>query len=304
MPTLTKFEDVYSEESTSATLIIGKTKSSPASIPKSAATRARTAAPAKADTSIYDTTYKEGNIIIKGSNGKDAISMRAHASTIHLKNDKEKDTVLLDGANGNLVLGGGSQDGDLFIKNSKGKDTIVLRGDTAELTVGGDDANGDIIMKDSNGKITLRIYGSSGDIEFLNADFAEDFDICENSIDSATPGSVMILNEKGKLIPCNKEYDPKVVGIIAGAGTYKPAIIMDKTGKKNRLPVAMVGKVYCLVDADISSISAGDMLTTSNNKGHAMKVLNRQEAFGTVIGKALSGLPHGKGLIPVLVNLQ
>ena len=60
-------------------------------------------------------------------------------------------------------------------------------------------------------------------------------------------------------------YDKKVVGVLSGAGNYKPGIILDKQNNDvNRKPIAMMGKVFCKVDADASPIETGDMLTTSN----------------------------------------
>jgi hypothetical protein len=58
------------------------------------------------------------------------------------------------------------------------------------------------------------------------------------------------------------------------------------------------------VDADIAEIKTGDLLTTSPTKGHAQKVLDRSDATGAIIGKALGSLQKGKGKIPVLVMLQ
>ena len=68
--------------------------------------------------------------------------------------------------------------------------------------------------------------------------------------------------------------------------------------------VALVGKVYCKVDADPAPIQVGDLLTTSSRAGHAQKVLSRPDAFGAVLGKAMGSLANGQGLIPVLVALQ
>ncbi len=65
-----------------------------------------------------------------------------------------------------------------------------------------------------------------------------------------------------------------------------------------------MGKVFCKVDADASPIETGDMLTTSNIPGYAMKAIDPLKAFGAVIGKALASLSEGKGLIPILVTLQ
>ena len=80
---------------------------------------------------------------------------------------------------------------------------------------------------------------------------------------------------------------------------------MDKKRQSgNQQPIALVGKVYCKVDADLSPIEVGDMLTTSSTPGHAMKAENLLLSFGAVIGKALESLPNGKGLLPILVCLQ
>jgi hypothetical protein len=144
----------------------------------------------------------------------------------------------------------------------------------------------------------------TGDIELLNADCAENFDTVDENVDS---GTVMVLTENGSLAPSTKEYDRKVAGIVSGAGGYKPGIILDShnsPNKSDRLPIALLGKTFCKVDARHASIEIGDLLTTSLTKGHAMKAENPTKAFGAVIGKALGSISRGLGLIPVLVTLQ
>jgi hypothetical protein len=104
---------------------------------------------------------------------------------------------------------------------------------------------------------------------------------------------------------CTDAYDKKVAGIVSGAGNKKPGIILDKKPRQqNRMPVALMGKVYCKVDAQHSPVEIGDLLTTSPTPGHAMKAKDPLKAFGAVIGKALQNLRNGQGLIPVLVSLQ
>ncbi|MEJ7588726.1 MAG: hypothetical protein WKI04_14290 [Ferruginibacter sp.] len=246
-------------------------------------------------------------IVLDGSNGSIVLGGGGAAGVngdISLKNDKNIETVKIDGGNGNIILGGaGDIDGDITIKNTTGNDVIVLSGN-GDIFVGGIGSNGDIVVKNSNDVETIKIKGSSGDIEFLNADFAEDFDIEEAVIARAVPGTVMTLNDKGKLVPCHKNYDSKVIGVIAGAGKYKPGIVMDKSGAPNRLPVAIMGKVYCKVDARKEPIKTGDLITTSETEGYAMKAADRTQAFGTVIGKALQPAAGGVSIIPILVNLQ
>jgi hypothetical protein len=46
------------------------------------------------------------------------------------------------------------------------------------------------------------------------------------------------------------------------------------------------------------------MLTTSDTPGHAMKATDRARSYGATIGKAMTGLESGCGLVLVLVNLQ
>ena len=68
--------------------------------------------------------------------------------------------------------------------------------------------------------------------------------------------------------------------------------------------VALAGRVYCLADAGAGPIEPGDLLTTSSTPGHAMKATDGERSHGAIIGKAMTGLPGGTGLILVLVNLQ
>ena len=143
----------------------------------------------------------------------------------------------------------------------------------------------------------------TGDINLLNGDCAEDFDICET--DLAEPGTVMVLGEDGKLQQSQQAYDKRVAGVISGAGNYKPGIVLDKQETGNtRKPVALLGKVFCKVDASFGAIEIGDLLTTSKTPGHAMKVIDHQKALGTILGKALKPLREGQGLIPILIALQ
>jgi hypothetical protein len=167
-----------------------------------------------------------------------------------------------------------------------------------------------------SGRIAGRFEGDvevTGDIKLLNpqnADCAEEFDILEHNV---KPGTVMVLTKNGSLQSSRQEYDKKVAGVVSGAGGYTPAMVLAREQqsvvskndkKKDRLPIALIGKVYCKVDARQSPIETGDLLTTSSTKGYAMKAEDPVRAFGTVIGKALGSLKEGIGMIPILVTLQ
>jgi hypothetical protein len=143
----------------------------------------------------------------------------------------------------------------------------------------------------------------TGDIRLTNADCAEDFDIASPATVEA--GTVMVLDCNGRLQASEGAYDKRVAGVISGAGDYKPGIVLDKQqGRRDRSPVALLGKVFCKVDARDAAIEVGDLLTTSGTLGHAMKAVDPLKAFGAVIGKALAPLKGAKGLIPILVALQ
>ena len=68
--------------------------------------------------------------------------------------------------------------------------------------------------------------------------------------------------------------------------------------------VAIAGRVYCKAEALTRPIEPGDLLTTSAVAGYAMKAADESRSHGAVIGKAMTGLKKGKGLVLVLVNLQ
>ena len=143
----------------------------------------------------------------------------------------------------------------------------------------------------------------TGDIKLINADCAEDFDIA--GLEEVEPGTVMVIDSEGALRQSDRAYDKRVAGVISGAGNFKPGIVLDKqNSSNNRMPIALLGKVYCKVDAQHGAIEVGDLLTTSSTPGHAMKTDDPSKAFGAVIGKALRSLEEGQGLIPILIALQ
>lgn len=142
-----------------------------------------------------------------------------------------------------------------------------------------------------------------GDVILSGADCAEEFDVAE-TVD-IEPGTVMVLDQDGALHQSQLAYDKKVAGVISGAGDYRPGMILDRRqSHDNRVPMALVGKVYCKVDAQYAAIEVGDLLTTSPTPGHAMKAADPFKAFGSVIGKALRPLAVGQGMIPILIALQ
>lgn len=147
---------------------------------------------------------------------------------------------------------------------------------------------------------TVEVFG---DIKLVGGDCAEEFPLSGDA--AVEPGSVMVLDDHGGVRVSDQGYDRRVVGIVSGAGSYQPALVLDrKQGPGTRLPLALMGKVYCKVDASDAPVAVGDLLTTSPTPGHAMKAIDQQRAFGSVIGKAMEPCQASRGLIAVLVSLQ
>ena len=166
---------------------------------------------------------------------------------------------------------------------------------------------------DVSGKIMaqeMEVDGTTTTDELVimgGSDLSEQFDI-KGAEDTVKPGMLVSIDptRPGKLLISNASYDKKVAGIISGAGGVKPGMLMGQKGTMadGEHPVALTGRVYCWADASNGAIEPGDLLTTSSTPGHAMKVSDHNKALGAIVGKAMTSLKEGKGLVLVLVNLQ
>jgi hypothetical protein len=232
----------------------------------------------------------------------------------------------------NINLSGGSAGGVLTVKDDAGASAVYL----AASGAGGGfqylyKANGNIGVQldgDNTGAGYIGVYGTNGsilialdgqssgdgriscDVLQINggSDLSEKFDITSIH-DAIKPGMIVSIDpdKPGDLAVTHKAYDRTVAGIISGAGGVKSGMLMGQAGTKadGKHPVALTGRVYCYVDADAAGpIEPGDMITTSSTPGHGMKVVDHTKASGAIIGKAMSKLSSGKGLVLVLVSLQ
>lgn len=170
---------------------------------------------------------------------------------------------------------------------------------TKHITLGGDlTAAGWVRCK------VLQITGGS--------DIAEPYTIAPCNAPAGeiapAPGLVVAIDPDnlGQLRVAAGAYDRTVAGIISGANGVNPGITLTQTGTiaDGELPVATVGRVWCWCDAESGPIQPGDLLTTSATPGHAMKVADHARSQGAVIGKAMSSLESGRGMVLVLVGLQ
>ncbi|MBI5764249.1 MAG: hypothetical protein HZA51_12070 [Planctomycetes bacterium] len=207
-----------------------------------------------------------------------------------------KETITLDG-------NGPVNGGEIQVRNNSGTALIRLIGDDPNV------ANNDDAHICVQGKVSARVYFTGE----CNMDIAESFDLSNR--DAIQPGMVLVMDVKrpGQLTLSTKSYDKKVAGIVSGAGGLKPGVVLggrgtDPTGETpvpQDLPIALSGRVYCFIDATLHPVEIGDLLTTSDTPGHAMKVTDFAGSQGAVLGKVMEPLEKGKkGLVLVLVALQ
>jgi len=141
-------------------------------------------------------------------------------------------------------------------------------------------------------------------LEVAGADLAEKFP----SSDEVQPGTVMEIDpdNAGKLPIARGAYNTRVAGVVSGAGDLQAgAVLGNYEGNEDGAAIALSGRVWVQCDAATCAIGIGDLLTTSEMPGHAMKASDREQSHGAVIGKAMTSLAQGeRGLVLVLVNLQ
>ncbi len=120
-------------------------------------------------------------------------------------------------------------------------------------------------------------------------------------------GTVVVLDStrSNQVTSSSQAYDTRVAGVIS----EQPGITLGESGE-GKVLVATTGRLRVKVDATRAPIQIGDLLVTSDTRGVAMKsepiVIGGRKIHspGTLLGKALEPLAHGKGEILVLLSLQ
>ncbi len=140
-------------------------------------------------------------------------------------------------------------------------------------------------------------------LHITGADLAEHFPMASE----LEPGTVVAIDREhpGQLCISRTAYDRTVAGVVSGAGDLPTgALLGNLPGQDTASPVALSGRVWVKCDATRHPIVAGDLLTSAERAGHAMKAADHGRAQGAIIGKAMTPLAAGQGLVLVLVSLQ
>ena len=215
--------------------------------------------------------------------------------------------------------------GDVWVSNNLSTASLTVRGDYLVVNGGtpvyayiGDDGFGnDVQIGSQKSGVTALAAYNTADSAYMHfycssitieggADLAEPFKITSGN-NEVPQGAVVVIDAQnpGHLKISDQAYDTRVAGIVSGANGVNPGIQMQQQGiLEGGKNVALTGRVYVQADASNGAIFPGDLLTTSSMPGDAMKVTDHARASGAILGKAMTGLSEGKGMVLVLVTLQ
>jgi hypothetical protein len=160
-------------------------------------------------------------------------------------------------------------------------------------------ANDNVMVLQTNGTLFVKVLTITG-----GADVSEPFEMSQAEI---AKGAVVVIDREhpGRLKQSTEAYDKRVAGIVSGAGGVQPGLSLRQQGTLDGAhQVALSGRVYVQAEASTGAIEPGDLLTTSGVPGHAMKVTDFARAQGATLGKSMTPLREGRGLVLVLVTLQ
>jgi len=207
-----------------------------------------------------------------------------------------------------LTINGGGGNVDFRVEADTTVNALFVNGGNSRVGIGTSLPQAKLHVVGDAYAESLTVVGTTvtGILEITGgSDLAEPFDMSEGA--QLSPGTVVVIDDQhpGKLKKSSRAYDRCVAGVVSGAGGVRPGLMLRQDGSfSGGQNVALTGRVWCLADASYGAIEPGDRLTTSDTPGHAMKVTDNQRAVGSVIGKAMSGLSEGQGLVLLLVQAQ
>ena len=239
-----------------------------------------------------------GNVGIGTANSEARLNISGEGYQVKLNNSGNQGLAWRIGSSNNSWASGSGK--LVFTHTSASSDATMVMTSAGRVGIGLTTPSRTLHVDGTTRTTVLEITGG--------ADIAEPFNVADANEWKTLPGTVVSIdpNSPGDLRISRKAHDKAVAGIISGAGDIQPGMVMGQDGSiaAGEHPVALSGRVYCKVDATYGAIQPGDILTTSDTPGHAMKVQNQGEAQGAIIGKAMTTLMEGKGLVLVLVSLQ
>ena len=261
---------------------------------------------ASAGSVVFGNTTGATHFFVSGSSGNVGIGTASPGAKLDVAGQINADQYLTIGNNT------ATEGGELVLEASAGYHTyrvdmftnwlriyngstvhLAINGNTGAVTIGGTSTGG-------NATGAGDLYVTS-DIEYDGALYGPGADLAELIYGSGPleAGDVVVADEtKGETVKrTSTPYNTAVVGVVSS----DPGILLSKN--KGDVPLALSGRVPIKVTAENGPIKPGDLLTTSNTPGHAMRCASRQECQGAIVAKSLGTLEAGTGKITALVML-
>lgn len=256
---------------------------------------------------VYSNTYGEGNRAVYGTNTHaEGWAGYFYGRGYFYNNLEIRDKIYL------RPTGYGSG-ASLIMKDNDGTETIKLHAN--QNTTNG----AEILLYSDAGVKTIEIDAEytdattgriiTGELQITaGSDLAEFFDLIEEESLEVKPGMIVSIDpaSSGKLILCKEAYDQKIAGVISGANGVNPGMLMghEETIADGDFPVAIAGRVYVHASTINGEIQPGDLLTSSDVPGMAMKVTDYEKGRGAILGKAMTQLSTEEGYVLMLISLQ
>lgn len=232
-----------------------------------------------------------------------SVGGQTSTGSLSVEGEASASTMFVEGSTvtGELLVLGSTVSGSLLVLADATTATLDVSGQAACATL---DVSGTATAKSVTADtVTVADTTSTGVLEINGgADVGERFDVVGPQ---PPPGSVMVIDGAGeRLRLADRPYDTRVAGVVSGAGDLRPGLVLRQAGRLDgSAVVAVSGRVYVLADATEGPITPGDLLTTATRPGHAMRA-DPQRAAGAIVGKALTSLRGGQGLVLMMVTLR
>ncbi|MCB0835229.1 MAG: hypothetical protein KDE26_03415 [Bacteroidetes bacterium] len=269
------------------------------------------------DIRIHSNTGVETSKIRMSDNGNVGLGTESPLTKLHII---DTDASLGGTTGGGILLGEINStnlvidQNEIMARNNHNISHLMLQAQGGDIRIHSNTGNVDsqINIKD-NGRVGLGVSNPSaklhvnGDTKTKCLEITGGCDLAEykqnHDSRSLEPGDVVLIDPtdpKGVLLS-DQPYNKMAIGIYSGANGVKPGMILSQEGVLDGdIPVAIAGQVYVKVTG---KVNPGDLLTSSNIPGHAMKAKNYKKAFGAIIGKAISTNDEN-GFALVLIGRQ
>jgi len=248
---------------------------------------------------------------VSGDVGPELSSVFDMGSSTRIWNDIFTDQLCFDGSSdcvsssqGIFSALGNSSDSQLLIKGSLVSGSDVSSG-TTTLDIAGGVTSYALCHSSQSGTDNQKIVDCAS---APTADFAEMYpvELGTEFGDVMTIGSKIVKTTKNEhireLVKANKPYDGRAIGIVSDNYDDFISVGHNIAKEHNPMPIALKGRVPVKISDNSDAIEAGDYITTSADRGKAMK----SKGDGVVIGRALESWERGsiKNQIMVFVGID